>query len=153
MLAKAESSVVRIPMIPLGHDGLVDARQEVQAAVKSPSYVLFGDAMPAGGFLVIAVQVIDVQARRPAEAGVIVPGKYVELSVTDTGEGMSGHTRRHAFEPFFTTKPVGEGVGLGLASVLGVVQQSGGRVVLESAPGRGTTVAAYFPWASRPLRG
>lgn len=105
------------------------------------------DAMPAGGTLVICTQVVTVREPRPVEAGMIEPGTYVELSVTDTGEGMDAATKASAFEPFFTTRATGQAAGLGLASVFGIVQQSGGRVALESAPGRGTTVTLYFPWA------
>jgi PAS domain S-box-containing protein len=103
------------------------------------------DAMPAGGSIVISSQVRDIAAAPTAEAEELSPGRYLCLSVTDTGTGMSRDTLVRAFEPFFTTKPRGKGTGLGLAMVYGFAKQSGGAARVYSELGHGTTVTLYLP--------
>ena len=99
------------------------------------------DAMLAGGVVTIATGNADVEAA----GGEIEPGRYLEVSVTDTGSGIPPEVLPRVFEPFFTTKDVGKGSGLGLSQVYGFVRQSGGAVRLESHPDRGTSVRLYLP--------
>ncbi len=105
------------------------------------------DAMPSGGKLLIETANTSIDVDR-MDAGVVVPaGRYVRLSVSDTGSGMSEEVMRQVFEPFFTTKDTGKGTGLGLSSVYGFVQQARGAVTLASEVGHGTTVTLYLPQA------
>ncbi len=103
------------------------------------------DAMPGGGRLRISTRDVALTAADLVGQDGARPGAYVELSVADTGSGMSEATRARALEPFFTTKPIGQGTGLGLSQIYGFVRQSGGVVRLDSTPGQGTTVLLYFP--------
>jgi PAS domain S-box-containing protein len=108
------------------------------------------DAMAGAGTLTIAAANLtrDANAARDAaDAGELPPGRYVSISVTDTGHGMPAEVLQRAFEPFFTTKPEGKGTGLGLSQVFGFVKQSGGHVKIESAAGKGTTVRLILPRA------
>jgi signal transduction histidine kinase/ActR/RegA family two-component response regulator len=103
------------------------------------------DAMRDGGTLSIVCRNVRVMAGDRDAVNGVAPGEWVALTVTDTGTGMSPETVRRAFEPFYTTKGVGEGTGLGLAVVYGTVQQHGGHVRIDSAPGVGTTVSILLP--------
>jgi PAS domain S-box-containing protein len=102
------------------------------------------DAMPNGGILTIATADVEISVAE-ANARGILPGSYVSIRVKDTGLGMDDATRSRIFEPFFTTKPVGRGTGLGLATVHGVVHQSGGFVAVESSPGAGSSFTVLLP--------
>ena len=110
------------------------------------------DAMPDGGALTIETRRRVIVAGRddPTTRGV-PPGDYVMLSVHDTGVGMDEATQLMIFEPFFTTKPAGEGTGLGLSTVYGIVQQSKGMVTVESAPARGTAIRIFLPRVAEPV--
>jgi signal transduction histidine kinase len=101
------------------------------------------DAMPQGGTLEIATNNFSQSAGPQRDDAPV--GEYVELSVSDTGEGMGPEIVAHAFEPLYTTKPEGKGSGLGLSQVHAFAKHSGGRVTIESAVGRGTTVKIFLP--------
>lgn len=110
------------------------------------------DAMPEGGKLTI-----ETRRSRVGNAGAkgqndLKPGEYVELLVVDSGVGMTSSTQSHIFEPFFTTKPAGKGTGLGLSTVYGIVQQAGGVVTFESAPGLGTSFHIFLPRIQSPAK-
>jgi signal transduction histidine kinase len=98
------------------------------------------DAMPDGGEIVVATKTVDL-----TDDFELAPGRYLLLSVADTGVGMPEEVRARAFEPFFTTKGVGKGTGLGLAQVYGIAKQAGGVARVESSAGRGTTVTIFLP--------
>ena len=105
------------------------------------------DAMPGGGKVTIRTTVAELSADTPLEFGPMPGGRYVVLCVDDCGCGMDEETRSQIFEPFFTTKETGEGTGLGLSTVYGIVKQHGGSIEVMSEVGKGTTFKIYFPEA------
>jgi CheY-like chemotaxis protein len=110
------------------------------------------DAMPGGGVLTIQTGNAHLDGADSGRLVDVPPGDYVRLRIRDTGVGMDETIQANVFEPFFTTKPPGKGTGLGLATVFGIVQHSGGQIDLTSAPGEGTTIDVYLPRAPADAR-
>jgi PAS domain S-box-containing protein len=142
--------------------GLLGPRVKFEAASSGPVAPVFADpgqieqvlvnlavnardAMPDGGVLTIATGETDLDSEYTRAHSMAVPGRYATLTVSDTGTGMSDDTLSHVFEPFFTTKGPGKGTGLGLATVYGIVRQSGGSVTATSELGRGSAFTVFLP--------
>jgi signal transduction histidine kinase/CheY-like chemotaxis protein len=109
------------------------------------------DAMPDGGSITIFTEPLELDRPMAVEELELPPGSYIRVAVSDTGCGMDAETAERAFEPFFTTKGLGHGTGLGLATVYGIVRQSGGFVSIDSTPGVGTEIAVCLPRTLEPL--
>jgi two-component system cell cycle sensor histidine kinase/response regulator CckA len=103
------------------------------------------DAMPDGGHLTISTANEELDRDDALALVGIEPGRFVRLTVADTGQGIPENIRAHIFEPFFTTKDQGKGTGLGLATVYGIVKQSGGWIYLNETPGAGASFRVYLP--------
>lgn len=154
MLDRLIPKTIEVRLTPAPAVGLLRADRGQLEQVILNLVINARDAMPEGGALELRTGEFGVGRAHGGWVGEgpvappdvpIRPGRYIFLSVTDTGAGMDESTRARAFEPFFTTKPVGEGTGLGLATVYGIVKQSDGYVWIDSAPSRGTTVQVCLP--------
>jgi signal transduction histidine kinase/CheY-like chemotaxis protein len=109
------------------------------------------DAMPRGGLLTMRTAVVTLNEESESGTETLMPGPYVTLVVQDTGCGMDAETQARIFEPFFTTKDMSEGTGLGLATVYGIINQSGGAIVVDSRPNEGAKFTVYLPQATEAL--
>ena len=147
-LGRLLGPAVQVIVVPAPEPGLVVADPDKLEQVVLNLAINARDAMPLGGVLTVETAEVDVDAAAAADQPGAAPGRYVALSVSDTGVGIDVATRRHLFEPFFTTKPRDRGTGLGLATIYGTVQQSGGFVTVSSVVGQGTTFRVHLPRAT-----
>jgi signal transduction histidine kinase len=122
---------------------LIDQDQFVNALINMAANAR--DAMPDGGIFTIGTSSVILDKRQAAQYPTLASGRYVVITMSDTGTGMPDHVRQRIFDPFYTTKPAGLGTGLGLSMVYGLIQQSGGHIEVESAPGHGTTFRIFLP--------
>jgi signal transduction histidine kinase/ActR/RegA family two-component response regulator len=146
-LAEGVHLEMQLPSEPLSVIG--DATQLHQVAMNLCTNAL--QALEGTGRLSVTLEATDLERERVFQHGTLAPGRYVRLSVEDSGPGMDEATLARIFEPFFTTKEVGKGTGLGLALVYGIVTDSGGTIDVSSEPGRGSAFTIYLPRADAPI--
>ncbi len=150
MLARVIGEHIRLDFVPKHRLGTVHADRGMIEQIVMNLCVNARDAMPEGGELMIETENVYINGNYTQTHPWAKPGRFVLLSVSDTGCGMDEETLRRIFEPFFTTKGVGHGTGLGLATVYGIVQQHEGMINVYSEPGKGTTFKVYLPIIERP---
>jgi two-component system cell cycle sensor histidine kinase/response regulator CckA len=149
MLERLIGEDIKLEIRPAEQIGTVKAdRSQIERVILN-LVVNARDAMPQGGMVTIETGDVELDETSPTLGHCVAPGPYVMLRVADTGCGMDAELQSHIFEPFFTTK--GQGTGLGLATVYGVVKQSGGYISIESAPGKGSSFKIYFPRVSETV--
>jgi signal transduction histidine kinase len=139
---------IEVTLEPAEHLELISIDQAQFLQVLMNLAVNARDAMPAGGRITFATANVNLGEEDVAPHVGLAPGRYVSISITDTGSGMDLATRERIFEPFFTTKELGQGTGLGLAVVFGIVKQSKGHIEVHSELGEGTTFRIFFPVAT-----
>ncbi|MEW6349339.1 MAG: PAS domain S-box protein [Thermodesulfobacteriota bacterium] len=150
MLSRTIPKMIHIELMLSDDIDLINADPTQMEQVLMNLAVNARDAMPQGGRLSIETKNVTLEDDYSRTHLGALPGRYVMLSVSDTGTGIDKDTLQHIFEPFYTTKGPGEGTGLGLAMVYGIVKQHGGYIMCYSAPSVGTTFRLYFPVVSRP---
>ena len=150
MLRRLISEDVEIIVTKSARTGRVKADEGQLVQVLMNLAVNARDAMSGGGRLTVALADAELDEPLQGTPNVVPPGRYVVISVTDTGQGIDEKSLGQIFEPFFTTKEMGKGTGLGLSTVYGIVRQSGGYMGVESVPGNGSTFRVYMPRCDDP---
>jgi PAS domain S-box-containing protein len=151
MLRRLVSDGIELVTLPGRNLGSVNADPSQLEQILMNLAANARDAMPRGGKVIIETANVDIDEGNAGQYPSMRPGRYVMLSVSDTGTGMAPEIQSRIFDPFFTTKPFGQGTGLGLSTVFSIVEQSGGAISVHSQPGAGATFKIFFPRPERAL--